>query len=271
MTTPKFNDYIKESFSVEINPGHMPNEIDYNLWKNQEVPASLYMKDKVGIPISKKTEVPEYNILPTMKDDFLKKLVWICKDLEIDPDWMMALIFFESRFNPRAKNSLSNAKGLIQWLPSTLQSNYGITTTQLTENPLKQLDMVYAYFKNRLKNNKPNSLLDFYLMVFYPKAVNKPGNFKFGEKAISSNKGLFGYYKDEKFGTKADFEAMIFKNDKISVFANLAKRSGDFEKYAYGGKGYSDPKSQEKTEPIAQVKNLKSYSKALSNGSLELA
>lgn len=271
MTTTIFDDFVNESFSLEVDTGHMPKEIDYDLWKNQEVPASLYLKDKVGIPISKKTEVPEYNILPTMKDDFLKKLMWICKDLEINPDWMMALMYFESRFNPRARHNHSNAKGLIQWLPSTLQSNYGITTDQLTENPLKQLDMVYAYFKNRMKNNKPNSLLDFYLMVFYPKAVNKPGNFKFGEKAISNNKGLFGYYKDEKFGTKADFEAMIFKNEKIKVFANLAKRSGDFERYAYGGKDFTDPKYKEVNAPIEQVKSLKSYTKALSNGNLELA
>lgn len=227
--------------------------------------------DKVSLPLGKNSEEPRYNILPTMKEDFCKKVCYISKELGLNPDWLMAVMYMESRFNPNAKNPNSTAKGLLQWIDSTSKSNFGIPSAEIPTNPLRQLDFVYDYFKGRLSKTKPQTFLDFYLMVFYPKAVNKPGNFKFSEQAVEKNKGLFGYFKDDMYGTKADMEAKIFKSEKIPVFSNLLKKEGGGEYYAtisYLPKSKDYTIDQVETK---QVGSLKGYTRALENGKLESA
>lgn len=253
--------------------GGTPNDISYDVWKSTEIPSDLYLANKIGVPKSKNTETPEYNIPPAMKEDFLKKLVWIANDIGINPDWLMAIIYFESRFNPTATNKKSGARGFIQWMDKTSKSNFGISNVDIPTNPLKQLDFVHQYFKKRLEYNKPNTLLDFYLMVLYPKAVNKPGSFKFSDSAIEGNKRLFGFYKDEKYGTKADLEARLFSNEGIQVFAKLNQKSGGMNDYYVKNymKSIDDGEDYSSGEALQQTISLKSYMKAIKSGALELA
>lgn len=271
--TESFEEFLLEK-NAPPSTGSLPKEISYDAWKGTKIPSNLYLANKVGIPKSKQTTDPEYNIPPTMKENFLKKLVWIAEDMGINPDWLMAIIFFESRFNPNATNKKSGAKGFIQWMDKTSRSNFGISNEEIPVNPLRQLDFVYAYFKNRLAYNKPQTLLDFYLMVLYPKAVNKPGSFKFSDSAIEGNKRLFGYFKDEKYGTKADLEAKLFGSEGISTFTKLNQMSGGSNNYyatSHYMKSIDDGENFSSGEALKQTLDLKSYVNSISKGALELA
>lgn len=105
------------------------------------------------------------------KDAFLAKVQVICADLGIDPNWLMLVMFKESRINPRAYNKSSGATGLIQFLPSTARG-LGTTVQALAQmSGVEQLDWVKKYMWPY--RSKYKSYVDVYLAVFYPKAIGK--------------------------------------------------------------------------------------------------
>ena len=111
---------------------------------------------------------------------FNKKVKHIAYLLNTEADWLMLVMWFESRLNPAAVNSKSGATGLIQFLPSTAKG-LGTTTEDLKQmSGSKQLEYVYKYFK-RYKG-KLNTLSDVYLTVFYPYAVGKPADYVLGSQ-----------------------------------------------------------------------------------------
>lgn len=111
---------------------------------------------------------------------FNKKVKHIAYLLNTEADWLMLVMWFESRLNPAAVNSKSGATGLIQFLPSTAKG-LGTTTEDLKQmSGSKQLEYVYKYFK-RYKG-KLNTLSDVYLTVFYPYAVDKPADYVLGSQ-----------------------------------------------------------------------------------------
>ena len=101
---------------------------------------------------------------------FREKVIRIARDLGTDPNYLMAIMSFESAgFDPAARNKLSGATGLIQFMPSTAK-RLGTTTDALARMSAEdQLDYVAAYFaefKGRLK-----TLEDAYMAVLYRPAV----------------------------------------------------------------------------------------------------
>lgn len=123
---------------------------------------------------------------------FVAKVYAVAAALGIPAAWLMVVMYKESRLKPDAKNPLSTATGLIQWLESTAQKTHKLTTAQIAQmNGLQQLDLVQAYYKPYAKKCK--TLTDTYLAVHYPVAMNKPADYVVyaaGSKAYAANSGL---------------------------------------------------------------------------------
>jgi hypothetical protein len=106
--------------------------------------------------------------------------------LDAEPDFLMAAIAFETRetFRPDIRNPVSNATGLIQFLPSTAQSLHTTVNELAQITPEGQLDFVEAYFN--LKNAKHlHSVADVYMAIQWPVATHSPPNCGFNERGRS--------------------------------------------------------------------------------------
>ena len=125
---------------------------------------------------------------------FRDKVVQIAARLETNPNFLMAVMSFESgaTFSPSVPNKAgSGAVGLIQFMPATARG-LGTSTEELVRMTAEaQLDFVEKHFrpfKGRLK-----TIEDTYMAVLLPKAVGKGGEFVLFERpsvAFTQNKGL---------------------------------------------------------------------------------
>lgn len=106
---------------------------------------------------------------------FIAKVRQIASLLQIDPDWLMIIMNFESAgtFSPSIPNGMgSGGVGLIQFMPKTA-IGLGTTTAALAKmSNVQQLDYVYKYFKPKAGQYKSGE--DLYLFTFFPIAVGKP-------------------------------------------------------------------------------------------------
>lgn len=113
---------------------------------------------------------------------FRVKVRDICGRLSFDPNWLMAVMGFETgyTFSPAARNPGSSATGLIQFIEPTAVG-LGTTTSRLARmTAVKQLDYVEAYyssFSGRIRN-----LGDSYLAVLWPAAVGRPDSYVMWER-----------------------------------------------------------------------------------------
>lgn len=113
---------------------------------------------------------------------FRVKVREIADGLSIDPNWLMAVMGFETgyTFSPAARNLGSTATGLIQFIESTARS-LGTSTAQLARmTAVRQLDYVESYYQpysGRIRN-----LGDAYLAVLWPAAVGRPDSYVMWER-----------------------------------------------------------------------------------------
>jgi len=127
--------------------------------------------------------------------DFEQKVRKISRKLGVPPEWLMAVMHSESRFDASVANHKgSGATGLIQFMPTTAK-DFDITTAKLRNlNHVEQLDYVYAYFDAKRKQYKQyESLTDLYLAVLYPKALGEDYCYTMyaaPSKTYEMNKGL---------------------------------------------------------------------------------
>jgi len=124
---------------------------------------------------------------------FKEKVIKIAADLGTDPNFLMAIMSFETghTFSPKVKNPTSGATGLIQFMPKTA-TNLGTSIQKLEKMTAEdQLDVVAQYFapfKGRMK-----TLEDAYMAVLFPKAIGKGNDFVLFKKPsvqFNQNKGL---------------------------------------------------------------------------------
>ena len=131
--------------------------------------------------------------------EFTEKVNNICTELRIEANWLMFVMWFESRLNPQAVNPISGATGLIQFMPSTARG-LGTTTAVLRHmNNVQQLDYVLAYlrpYKGRMK-----TWVDVYLAVFYPRAMGNP-NFVITSDIVAKQNKIFDLNKDLDISVK---------------------------------------------------------------------
>jgi peptidoglycan hydrolase-like protein with peptidoglycan-binding domain len=123
---------------------------------------------------------------------FRKKVLEVADRLLIDPNFLMAIMSFETgaTFSPSVKNIYSGATGLIQFMPATARS-LGTTVGELEKmTAAEQLDFVEKYFSPR--KGKLITIEDAYMAVLYPKAIGKGRDFVLFEKSSVQYKQNIG-------------------------------------------------------------------------------
>ncbi|WP_299153028.1 hypothetical protein [uncultured Christiangramia sp.] len=113
------------------------------------------------------------NVLKGPVQDFVDQVRKISFELNIVPDWLMAVIDLETggTFDPSITNKLGYT-GLIQF-GKVAAKEVGTTTDDLRKmTAIRQLRYVYKYLKKY--SGRMNSLQDVYLAVFFPAAIGKP-------------------------------------------------------------------------------------------------
>lgn len=116
--------------------------------------------------------------------EFYKKVNEISQFIGIRPEWLEFCMWFESRFNPKAKAKSTGATGLIQFMPATARQ-LGTTVEKLEQmSNIQQLDYVKKYFNPW--RNKLRSFTDVYLTIFFPLAVGKPDDFIIETKSLKA-------------------------------------------------------------------------------------
>ena len=169
---------------------------------------------------------------------FTKKVKYISSLLNINPNWLMLVMWNESRLNHKIVNPNGGATGLIQFMPATARALGTSTEALKNMDNVRQLNYVYSYFIPYA--GKIKSYSDLYLVTFFPVALNKPGNFVFQTNKLSASliakqNKIFDLNQDQKI-TKAEFEKAIYKrvpqslineittdntNDFISMFSGF--------------------------------------------------
>ena len=139
------------------------------------------------------------------REEFAEKVNNISNELGIEANWLMFVMWFESRLNPQAVNPISGSTGLIQFMPSTARA-LGTTTAVLKRmNNVQQLDYVLAYlrpYRGRMKR-----WIDVYLAVFYPKAMGNP-NFVITPDIVAKQNMVFDLNRDLDISVKEIEEAL---------------------------------------------------------------
>ncbi len=108
-------------------------------------------------------------------DKFEDKVRATAKELSVPPEWLMAVMYSESKFDASVSNHRgSGATGLIQWMPTTAK-DFDITVEKLRNlNHVEQLDYVYDYLDRvRRKYKQYETLTELYLAILYPKAIGE--------------------------------------------------------------------------------------------------
>ena len=149
-----------------------------------------------------------------LSTDKLAKVQQVSKDLNINTNWLLAVMYFESAktFNPAIKNGIGSV-GLIQFTRDKAGLNYKTINGKkyLLDDIAKmsfinQMDLVKEYYKEvyrMLKINQINSFVDLYLVTFFPRAVNQSDDYVFQTSGLSASKiasqnPIFDKNKDNK-------------------------------------------------------------------------
>ncbi|MDR1155796.1 MAG: transglycosylase SLT domain-containing protein [Bacteroidales bacterium] len=102
---------------------------------------------------------------------FLSAVENICGQLDIEPDWLMAVMNSESGLNHRAVNPNGGATGLIQFMPATAIFLGATTAALKAMSNVEQLEYVRKYlypYRYKIK-----SYADLYMSIFFPAALGK--------------------------------------------------------------------------------------------------
>jgi len=124
---------------------------------------------------------------------FRKKVLEIADRLLIDPNFLMAIMSFETggTFSPSIKNKQSGATGLIQFMPPTAKG-LGTTIKDLEKmTAVAQLDFVEKHFAPH--RGRLQSIEDAYMAVLFPRGIGKGKDFVLFEKGTKNyqqNSGL---------------------------------------------------------------------------------
>lgn len=158
-------------------------------------------------------------------EPFKAKVIAIAKGLAVDPNWLMAVMAYETgkhKFSPEAQNPKSSATGLIQFLEDTAKK-LGTTTKQLSRmTAVQQLDYVKKYYEKAA--SKPiRNLGDAYLAVLWPAAIGFPDTYVMWERDSGP------YRREYKANSHLDKgnKGFITRGDAVSVVN---------ESYSAGGK-----------------------------------
>ena len=121
----------------------------------------------------------ENKIPASYRAGFVKKLSEISAKIGIEPNWLMAIMYFESArtFSPSKGNGIG-CYGLIQFCPDKGKNYKTVNGKKYFMSDIakmgysEQLDLVYQYYK--AYTGKLKSYTDTYFVTFFPLAIGKP-------------------------------------------------------------------------------------------------
>lgn len=159
--------------------------------------------------------------LDKLAPDELDTLELVARRLDIRPEWLAAVISFETggSMSPAQRNHwamrkaketgkpYSGAVGLIQFMPSTAKL-LGTTPEELEKMSFSQqlLGPVTRYFASAVGQMK--SLDDVYLKVFYPAAMGKADEYVVGNRA---DPGFGGRVYEQNAGFDKNADGIVTK------------------------------------------------------------
>lgn len=164
----------------------------------------------------------------------LEKVVQVAKNLSVNVNWLLAVMFFETAqsFNPAIKNGIGSV-GLIQFTRDKAGVEYktiGGKKYYLSDiakmSFVTQMDLVEKYLKEAKGGKSVKSFTDLYLLVFFPAAVGKADDFVLATSNLSASliakqNPIFDRNKD----------GVIHKKEVTDYFKQLYTGWGfDFEK-----------------------------------------
>jgi hypothetical protein len=108
-----------------------------------------------------------------------------------DYTWLDKLISFESLWNPKAKNAISGARGLVQFTNTTSRKLGFKSADDLVNKYPDAVDQLLGPVYNYLRAYTPfPTKQSLYMSVFYPAARKWNLNVQFPEKVKLSNPGI---------------------------------------------------------------------------------
>lgn len=163
------------------------------------------------------------------RNTFISKIREVSSRLAINPNWLMAIIHWESArtFSASVKNPYTNATGLIQFMPATA-IDLGTTIEKLAVmSAVEQLEWVYKYYVRY--RSKLKSYTDLYLTTFYPIAVGKSSNYVLGTsdiriRKIAQQNPAFDVNRDQKI-TKGEIESVMLKKIPSNWIGEFKKKT----------------------------------------------
>jgi len=216
---------------------------------------STYEKETV-------TTLPYVNKIEENRQLFLKKLCKISEELDIKPEWLLHTIFHESRFDPKYRDQMSRAVGLISFLPSILKifinDETGKTITPndvLQMSNIDQLDLVSAFYKmwfEKMKLKSPIIAGDFAAITFYPAVIKKDWSWEFPDYVVDLNIEMFNKFPSGVGRTKKDYY------DYIDLVLNNNTEQDDDNDYILGnfGGAFAEPGVYSNKKPLEFYKDL---------------
>lgn len=154
---------------------------------------------------------PYLEQIPTsIRSQWISKLTAVAQALGIRPEWLMVVMYQESKLNPAARNG-TVAVGLIQFTTSGAASVGTTKADILKMGYIRQLDYVQKYFENVMKSTGPlRSIGEVYMATFLPSKVRAPLDTvlaRKGQGIYAGNSGLD--VTDDGILTKRDVVSFI--------------------------------------------------------------
>lgn len=222
--------------------------------KVDKIDQSHYDKETV-------TQLPYTGYIKDNRNKFLKKLIRISKDLKIKPEWILHTIFHESRFDPKCKDNISGAVGLLAFMPETLEkyindeTGKSYTPNEVLEmSNVDQLDLIKTFYKSWFSemNLKDDiSPGDFASITFYPETIRKDWKWRFPEYVIDKNVEMFKKFEGESKTKKEYYEYIesILDNDY---------EQNDENNYILGNftGAFADPSSYREKKPLEYYRGV---------------
>ena len=159
------------------------------------------------------TLIYENKVPSSYRKAFVEKVKKISANLGIDPNWLMAIMYFESAgtFSPSITNNIG-ATGLIQFIPSTAKGLGTSTSALRSMTAVQQLDYVEKYLKPY--RGKFKSYIDVYFAVFFPLAIGKPDDWVIQGGGLSASSI---YNSNPAFRVQKDGKIRVWEVKKVML------------------------------------------------------
>lgn len=163
----------------------------------------------------------------------LDALNQVSADLEISPEWLNALITFESAWNPLARNPTSGARGLIQFTNTTARGMGFDSADDLVDLYPDSEEQLRGPVLNYLNRYRPfPTEQSLYMAVFYPDARYWPQSKEFPRAVQEANPGIktpADYIRKVRYASsvkRITIGAVIFAAALSIIFTFIKTRKG---------------------------------------------